>query len=287
MCRNHGLATRADLRALGVTDRMIHRRLADGLLATANPRVLALPGTPMNLETATRAAALALPGAIPTGPSAALLLGPGPWQGIDLGTRPWLIHRHTRLAGPLYVTHPDVRTVRAGGLLIAHPITAVVDLLRFWPEDDARAIGERALQLRLVTLADLAAAHANLSRHAGNAQLARIVSQLADGTRSEAERALCRLLRDAGLTGWQVNLRVSAGGRRYEIDVAFPRARLALEVDGRAFHSDGQSFQRDRRRQNDLVAAGWTVLRFTWSDLTERPHEVIARVVAALQQAVV
>ena len=47
--------------------------------------------------------------------------------------------------------------------------------------------------------------------------------------------------------------------------------RFDFEIDGRAFHSDADRFQRDRTRQNRLVGAGWTVLRFTWNDLRDRP----------------
>jgi very-short-patch-repair endonuclease len=43
-----------------------------------------------------------------------------------------------------------------------------------------------------------------------------------------------------------------------------------------------EHFQRDRRRQNRLIAAGWTVLRFTWWDLTERPDDVLAQIRAAV-----
>jgi very-short-patch-repair endonuclease len=38
---------------------------------------------------------------------------------------------------------------------------------------------------------------------------------------------------------------------------------LVIEVDGWAYHRTPDRFQRDRERQNRLVAAGWTVLRFT------------------------
>jgi very-short-patch-repair endonuclease len=41
-------------------------------------------------------------------------------------------------------------------------------------------------------------------------------------------------------------------------------------------------FRRDRQRQNAVVLAGWTVLRFTWHDLTQRPNEVIAEIRLAL-----
>ncbi|WP_431816518.1 hypothetical protein [Gordonia jacobaea] len=34
-----------------------------------------------------------------------------------------------------------------------------------------------------------------------------------------------------------------------------------------------------------LIAKGWTVLNFTWSDLVERPDYVIASIEAALEAA--
>jgi very-short-patch-repair endonuclease len=282
MARNDGLATRAQIRSLGVTDRMVHRRICDGLLIRINGRVLALPGTAADLPTRTRAAVLALPRAVPTGPAAAHLLGAGPWEGLDLGDEPWLIHPRSRGVDARFVSHPGVRTVRAQGLAVAHPRTVVVDLIRMWPRDRARTVAERALQLRTVTLEDLSRSHAALGRRAGNAQLADVIRTLADGTRSEGERRLAGLLREAGFVGWIANHGVAAGARWYEIDIAFPQERLALEVDGRAFHSDSTAFQRDRRRQNDLVAAGWTVLRFTWSDITDRPEETLGRIARAL-----
>jgi very-short-patch-repair endonuclease len=55
-------------------------------------------------------------------------------------------------------------------------------------------------------------------------------------------------------------------------------------VDGWAWHHDAEAFRRDRQRQNVLVLAGWTVLRFTWSDLTHRPDRVIHDVRTGAQQ---
>lgn len=61
------------------------------------------------------------------------------------------------------------------------------------------------------------------------------------------------------------------------VDVLFARPRLVLEVDGFDFHG-GEQFQDDRTRQNALVAAGFTVLRFTWWDLVDRPRRVASEV---------
>ncbi len=81
------------------------------------------------------------------------------------------------------------------------------------------------------------------------------------------------------MEGWVCNHPV--GG--YFVDVAFPDRMLAVEIDGMAFHRDAETFQRDRRRRNDLIALGWTVLNYTWADLTERPGGyVVERVRQAL-----
>ncbi len=45
-----------------------------------------------------------------------------------------------------------------------------------------------------------------------------------------------------------------------------------------------QALFRDRRRQNDLANAGWTVLRFTWADTLRRGY-VAATVRRALEAA--
>ena len=83
----------------------------------------------------------------------------------------------------------------------------------------------------------------------------------------------------AGITGWRANAVITdAAGVIGVGDFVLDQARLVIELDGWAFHTSPDRFQRDRRRQNRLVAAGWTVLRFTWRDLTERPGYVIATI---------
>ncbi|MGH9224336.1 MAG: endonuclease domain-containing protein [Acidimicrobiales bacterium] len=74
---------------------------------------------------------------------------------------------------------------------------------------------------------------------------------------------------------------VVLGGQRYFVDLAYPARRLAIELDGVTAHG-GNRFQTDRTRQNAPVLAGWTVLRFTWADVTERPDRVVAAIRLAL-----
>jgi very-short-patch-repair endonuclease len=68
------------------------------------------------------------------------------------------------------------------------------------------------------------------------------------------------------------------------LDVALPDAKIAIEVDGRVAHGPwSDRFSDDRARQNDLVAAGWRVLRFTWRHLQDPAYVLgqIAQLLAA------
>ena len=64
-------------------------------------------------------------------------------------------------------------------------------------------------------------------------------------------------------------------------DLAWPDRRVLVEFDGEV-HRERRVFVADLRRQNRLVLAGWTVLRFSSADVLGRPQDVIATVVRAL-----
>jgi very-short-patch-repair endonuclease len=111
-----------------------------------------------------------------------------------------------------------------------------------------------------------------------SAQIAELLIAAADRADSAAERVIIGLLRGAGITGWQMGLPFGP----WTIDVAFTEAKVAVEVDGWAWHVDVDRFRSDRRKGNALANAGWTVLRFTWHDLTARPEYVVAAIRVAL-----
>jgi very-short-patch-repair endonuclease len=136
---------------------------------------------------------------------------------------------------------------------------------------------DSALQRRL-GLHDLWRAHLrNKGRH-GSQRARRLLHAASDGARSEAERLLVKLLREAGITGWRTNYPIGP----YKVDVAFSAPKVVIEADGWAFHSDQEVFQNDRKRQNYLTLMGWQVLRFTWLDLVEYPRRVIAEIRSAI-----
>jgi very-short-patch-repair endonuclease len=147
---------------------------------------------------------------------------------------------------------------------------------------DADAVEEAfddALRRRLVTVArlrrrlrDLGPAGRRGSRLLGEFTDAR--AGVARVPESGFETRLQRVLRAAGLPTPVVQHRIGA----YRVDFAYPDARVAIEADGFRWHSTRQQWDRDRARRNALTTMGWTVLHVTWTQLRERPADVIEAV---------
>jgi very-short-patch-repair endonuclease len=80
-----------------------------------------------------------------------------------------------------------------------------------------------------------------------------------------------------------VPLPIPAGG--IEVDFLWRAERLVVEVDGGAVHSRRRTLERDYDKNLLLDAAGFTVKRFTWRQVTQNGPEVIAAVTRHLQDA--
>jgi very-short-patch-repair endonuclease len=97
------------------------------------------------------------------------------------------------------------------------------------------------------------------------------------------ESVLRWLIHEAGLPAPVLQHIVRDGDDRFlgEVDLAWPDQRVLVEFDGNV-HRERRVFVDDLRRQNGLVLAGWTVLRFTSADVLGRPRHVVATIRAAL-----
>jgi len=73
----------------------------------------------------------------------------------------------------------------------------------------------------------------------------------------------------------------AAGGFVARVDFAYPDRRLAIELDGYAYHGPRQEWERDLARQNAIFAAQWHLRRFTSRDLDQRRQYVLDTVRAA------
>jgi very-short-patch-repair endonuclease len=160
----------------------------------------------------------------------------------------------------------------------ARALVDVAPVLSSW--DLERAVAE-AQVLKLVTEQTL---RDTMNRSGRKRSLAKLGAILAGGpelTRADSERILRRLLREAGLPQPRTNFRLG----RWEADFYWPDHRLVVEVDGFAAHAHRRAFEKDHRKGAELTAAGYRVMGFTYRQLVDEPHFVVAQIAGALARA--
>ena len=279
--RQHGLVTRAQLRASGFSDDVIDMRIRTAHLARIH-RGVYLVGVVAPPYARELAACLACgPEAVISHRSAAAL-----WQIVKGRARPVV---EVTIPGG-YRRRPGLTVYRIGTLLPDEvtrlrgvPITSVARTLydlsvSLTSRPLERAVAE-AIALGLTTLAEVRAMAARQTGRRGAGRLGAVIG-LGEPrrTRSEAEERFLGLVGRGGIRSPAVNTRVA--GR--EIDFYWPAQRLAVEVDGFAYHASPRAFERDRRRDAELAALGVRVVRVTWRQISEESRAVLRRLKGAL-----
>lgn len=97
---------------------------------------------------------------------------------------------------------------------------------------------------------------------------------------SKIEKVLAGELKRRGFS-FETQYYIQSGNPKgWWIDIAFPAHRLAIEVDGDYWHSLPGIKDKDRRKDTDLRGRGWTILRFTESEIKKNVSgcaDIIAR----------
>jgi hypothetical protein len=118
-------------------------------------------------------------------------------------------------------------------------------------------------------------------RFGRHAELDSALAALSISAKSALERLVFPALDAAGIGTFHRNVvvRDNNGDVIEEVDALFDDARVAVQLDGWAFHHDRHRFGRDRANQNRLaIEAGLLVLRFTHGDVTKRLPDVVEQV---------
>lgn len=103
-------------------------------------------------------------------------------------------------------------------------------------------------------------------------------------TWSRLEEEFLALCHDAHLPLPEVNVWITPDDEEpwsIRVDFVWREQRVIVQTDGRGTHRTAQAFEHDRREDQRLIAAGWTVIRTTWRQVTRRPREV-ARTISRL-----
>ena len=175
------------------------------------------------------------------------------------------------------ISYADVVSIR-GLRATALPLTLSTLCLQR-PAIEALIAIDMAIRLGLTEPAALELYAEEAKRH-GAARMRTLVS-LAAPAESPMETRLRWLLIQAGLPRPEVQTELRDRAARFvgRVDLYYPEARLVLEYDGGNHRA---RMVEDNRRQNQIVNAGYRVLRFTAADIYYRSDDVVAEVREAL-----
>ena len=286
----HGLLTTIQLRELGCSRAATETLVRRGVLTRIRPGVVRVSGSPLTWEQRLLAVSLSTRSRVVASHHSALrLLGlRRRFSGLE-GTVRYpadcrlggvRIHRSTNLE-PEQIQPID-------GIPATSAARTLVDVSSTLPPRELGRIVDHAIAIGLVELEELVELRQRIGG-AGVHGLRRLDAVLERGSAhagadSGPEVALRRALVTAGLPAPTPQVEVVVRGCRYRVDLAYPAIGLAIEYDGYRAHAGLARFEDDRQRQNDLVASGWRILRFTARDLREGVPEIVALVRAELER---
>ena len=278
--RQHGVVSRAQVLALGVTSSYIARLVVGGRLHQVHHGVYAVGHPRITREGRWMAAVLAGGAeAVLSHLSAALL-----WELIDRDVssihvlvpgrgsrrRPGIvIHRTRELA-------PEHRTERSG-----IPVTTVgrtlLDLAAILPTQRLRFAVEAADRRGRLDVPVLVALCDDSAGRRGAGVLRSLALEqrgAAHRTKSPPETLFLRLCLAHGLPEPLVNSRLHG----YEVDFHWPDAKLVVEIDSYTYPRSWAQRQRDLERDAALKARGIEVLRYTDGRLGAAADEVLGQI---------
>jgi hypothetical protein len=271
--RQHGVVSREQLLVAGFTPRVIDRSVEAGRLHVVHPGVYAVgyvSGSPLQRA---MAAVLACD-AVLSHRSAAALWGFGPdWHGdVEVTTanqhrlRTISAHRSRLAAGEV---------ARRRGIPVTTVPRTLLDLAAVL---DERALARAVNEARVLRLLRPGLVLPQRPGRRGVARVRRLIELAETPTRSVLEDAFLAIVDRSGLPRPEVNRRVAG----YEVDMLWRQQRLVVELDGRRFHNHPDAFERDRRKDAQLLVAGYRVVRVTWRRLVDDPAGEAARLRALL-----
>ncbi|HEU4978988.1 MAG TPA: DUF559 domain-containing protein [Solirubrobacteraceae bacterium] len=258
--RQHWVVTRAQLLELGFTLAAIRHRVAEGRLHRVARGVYAVGRPDLTKHGRWMAAVLSCgPQAALSHHSAAALyeIAPDDPRAVHVSIpasltrrRPGVVvHRRAALSA---VTHRGIR--------VTTPAATLADL--------ARVLTRPGLEAAVIE-AD--------KRDLVDAETVEAI--LGDHTRTDSvlERRFLALARGAGLPKPLTQAQIG----RHRVDFLWPQLGLVVETDGLRYHRTPAQQAKDRRRDQELTAAGFTVLRFTHAQVLSAEARATLLAVAA------
>ncbi|MEO7446823.1 MAG: hypothetical protein ABI336_01010 [Humibacillus sp.] len=276
MTRLGGVATRSEL--MGVTSRAaLGRALADGSVHRPRRGRYVLPEVEESRRTAHE-----LSGVVGLR-SAALAHG---WKVRMVPPRPEVIVPTSRNVRADSRRRASLRRSTLAAHEVANgvttPLRTVVDCARHLPFDEALSVADSALRSGQLKRGDLLRAAATI-RGAGRVRVVRVLTEARAKAANPFESSLRAIALDVPGLAVVPQVGILVCGQRVAPDLVDVQLGLVLEADSHEFHTRRRQLTGDCWRYDELVVAGWTVLRFTWEQVMfEQPwvRSVLERAVA-------
>jgi hypothetical protein len=272
-----GLITVAEAEKVGVDRHALLRRRDAGALVSMHAGVMRLATLPESPHRRILAAALAVPGSVIAGISAAII------HNMPLPRRMLTSSRGIVLCvdASRRVRRSGIEVVRLGRALpstawmtarVATPSATLVLLSRYVQASTLERCVDDCLANRTVSVASVQAILNSVPRQVVAIDpLARLLLDRSDGLvghRSGLEQQVAGWLDDAGLVGWSSNYLVPVPeGDDVEVDFGWIDARVALEVSPFATHGSRIKQKRDAERRDQLTLAGWSIVEALDADV--------------------
>ncbi len=287
--KQFGLIEREQALRAGMSAPALRRRLRSRRWLKVLPRVYRLAGAPTSWEQSLRAASLwGGDRCVVAHETAASLHGLSVFAGRRVH-----VQSPKRLTRPNIAAHRtrsrDWQVVMVRGIPTTSVTRTLIDLSASLPKTSLEKLLDEGIRRGMT---DVPRLQGEL-RRCGNRRGARVLRRLLHSRRSSGERTdseledkLLRLIRGRRLPLPVVHYNVVDGDRWLgEIDLAYPEARIAIEVHGYRVHSLKRVWENDQRRENELVRAGWKLLKATNLQLDEQPEVFVDALRSLLQAA--
>jgi very-short-patch-repair endonuclease len=286
--RQHGVFSRFQALDAGLTRGMIDRRVSSGRWLIDDFRVYRIAGAPKCWKQRLMAPCLAGP-AVASHRAAGILWNfpEMPHEIVEVTA----LRHHRRHAADItwhesnHLTDRDVTKV--DGIPVTRPIRTFLDLGVCLPHDRLEVVLEDGLHRKLL---DLPAVWRRLEElgelRPGAKRVRALLEQRVCSRPAESvlETRFRQLVRGAGLPMPLAQYEIRLNGSIARVDFAYTDLKVAIELDGAAYHTGEKAKKRDRRRERLLGASGWRVLRFDWDEVTNAAEYVIQTLDAYLDQ---
>lgn len=280
----HGLVHRPQMKAIGITDHEIRRRLSSGRIQQRHPGVYYLDCVAPTWKTEVLAGVLAAgPGALASHRAAAVLWGFDAIYGRMIEVT---VHWNGEPEPEGVILHRTRRPnpgVTLEGIPITSPERTLIQIAAFVPARTLQKAARSVVSKGLSTVEELDKGVGLYGGRgvAGTRAMRRVVGWVADDkSGSVAEIDLRRVVINAPIPKPIQQLKVALpDGENAYPDFSWPDRLRIVEVDGFEAHGTPEQLEHDLWRQNQLMELGWEIRRFTPSQIRDRPDEVRVQIV--------